>query len=371
MEVDGRSSNLGDRLRAGRQLLRGKHKAGDALKLGNLRAGNSGIMSPEGDVAGSCHRVAHLRALGIDLEEPEDSKLIMFQMGTANEDVVYGDLVQTAGPDEVILRETEIPTLWFTTNGVKVTGRPDMVICRRVDKAGPGTTPVPEALRGSNAASHCEPCWGVELKSIASVWTTREVLFDGMPKMAHLIQASHYAWQLDVPFRLMYKQYVNQVVPAWAQKMFPRQGKPGSEHVVYNEKGEIKNINPFEIVYELEVTKAGAVRYRRESMDGAEPGPWTSTLIKHEDIRRFYEAASRIGQTGDLGKRPLTIDAQGKEKSFSNCGYCPLKKVCDKVDKTSKARPAIGYEQWLEEVKAVTATIGTQVGQSEQEKDAS
>lgn len=353
--MDG-TTNLGDRLRAGRQLLRQRHKAGDAEKLGNLRAGNSGIMSEQGDVAGSCHRVAHLRALGIDLEEPEDSKLIMFQMGTANEDVVYNDLVQTAGPDEVILRETEIPTFWLTKNGTKVTGRPDMVICSMQSPLS-----VPVGIRTCKVPGRSDvvavPSWGVELKSIASVWTTREVLFDGAPKMAHLIQASHYAWQLGVPFRLMYKQYVNQVVPQWAQRMFPKDGKPGSEYIEYNDKGEIKNIRPFEIVYELEVTKNGMVRYRRE--DGS--SPWIVTLIRPTDIERFYEAASLIGETGDLGKRPLTIDSQGKEKSYSNCNYCPLKKVCDKVDKTSKTRPAISYDQWLTEVRA-TVGATTNVG---------
>ena len=292
--------------------------------------------------------------LSVDLEEPEDSKLIMFQMGTANEDVVYNDLVQTAAEDEVILREHQIPTLWKTANGTKVTGRPDMVICKLVGSPTEKSIPVPQELWGSRIGPlYCEPHWGIELKSIASVWTTREVLFDGAPKLAHLIQASHYAWQLGVPFRLMYKQYVNQVVPQWAQRMFPRQGKPGSEHIEYNDKGEIKNINPFEIVYELEVTKSGAVRYRREAEAGGKPGPWTTTLVKQADIERFYETSSKIAPTGDLGRRPLTIDSQGKEKSYSNCNYCPLKSTCDKVDKPTKARPKIDYEQWLSEVRNV------------------
>lgn len=330
-------TNLSARLIQGRQLARQKHREGDAKKLGNLRAGNSGILSKEGDIAGSCPRVSHLRSLGIDLEEPSDSKLIMFQMGIANEDLIYSDLLHTRQANEVILREQEIPINWTTSNGTPVSGRPDMVVCQLAD----GAPEVEGAAVVMWNETQVIPIFGVEIKSIASVWTTRDVMAEGSPKLPHLIQAGHYSWKLGIPFRLLYKQYSNQAVPSWAGKLFPRQGESGSEHIEYNEKGDIKNINPFEIVYELEwsSSKDKHLRYRREGTTD-----WTKTLVSQADIERFYEFTSTMAETKELGSRPLTIDAAGKEKNYSNCSYCPLLSVCEKEEKK-------GYDKWLSAVK--------------------
>lgn len=342
-------TNLTERLLEGRQLARSKHKEGEAAKLGNLRAGNSGMMSTEGEVAGSCHRVAHLRQLGVEIEEPNDSKLIMFQMGLANEDVVYEDLLHTAAEDEAVLREEQIPIEWFTSNGTKVTGRPDMVVCRvfsaggvtnlgRGDKDiffGDLKVPIPPIV----------PIFGVEIKSIASVWTSRDVLFEKAPKLPHLIQAGHYSWKLGVPFRLLYKQYVNQAVPSWAGKLFPRQGEEYSEHISYNEKGDIKCVEPFEIAYELEFNKKGQLQFRREGTE-----KWTVSLVNSADIERYYEYVSTMATEKKLGPRPLTIDALGSGKNYSNCDYCPLLETCDKHEES-------GYTKWLKEVTKVAKVL--------------
>jgi hypothetical protein len=322
--------NITKRLQQGRQLDREQHKQKEVLKVGTLRAGNTGMMSSTGDFAGACPRTVHLRQLGYELEVPDDSKMIMFQMGIANESVVFKDLMHTSGPQEVILQEEEIPISWLTSNGTKVTGRPDMVLCNKKD----GQT---------------IPFLGIEIKSIASVWTSREVLFEGQPKLPHLLQAAHYSWKLGVPFRLIYKQYSNQAVPGWAGKLFPKQGEPHSQHISYNEKGDIKYIEPFEIAYELEWDSSSRkyLRYRREIAieDGEQELDWTRTLISQQDVERFYEFVSQMGTTKVLGVRPMTIDAQGNEKNYSNCGYCPLKDTCDKHE--SK-----GYDKWMTAVVA-------------------
>jgi hypothetical protein len=284
------------------------------------------------------------------VEEPDDSKLVMFQMGTANEQVVLNDLHQTMSEDEVILCEEEIPIQWVTSNGTKVTGRPDMVICR-LDPAG--THPVPSS-HPLPLGSKATPIWGVEIKSIASVWTSREVLGNQQPKLEHMIQAGHYAWKLGIPFRLLYKQYGIQEIPfwkgsgkgpeakpGWGQSLFPKQGQPGSEHIDYD-KGRIQ---PFEISYELEWIK-GVMHYRREGSSSK----WERTLIQQVDIERYYEFVSRMGQDKKLGDRPMTVDAAGKEKSFSLCGYCPLNDVCKKTEK-------LGYDKWLETVRQFQGSL--------------
>jgi hypothetical protein len=315
--------NITKRLQQGRQLDREQHKQKEVLKVGTLRAGNTGMMSGTGDFAGACPRTVHLRQLGYELEVPDDSKMIMFQMGIANESVVFKDLMHTSGPEEVILQEEEIPISWLTSNGTKVTGRPDMVLCSKKD----GQT---------------IPFLGIEIKSIASVWTSREVLFEGQPKLPHLLQSAHYSWKLGVPFRLVYKQYSNQAVPGWAGKLFPKQGEPHSQHISYNEKGDIKYIEPFEIAYELEWDSSSRkyLRYRREIGEGEKELDWTRTLISQQDVERFYEFVANMQETKVLGVRPMTIDAQGNEKNYSNCGYCPLKDTCDKHE--SK-----GYDKWM------------------------
>lgn len=310
------------------------HKAHEVQVVGNLRAGNSGIATSDGDVAGQCHRRAHLRMLGIQVEEHSLDKLLMFELGIANEDIVYNKLQAALPLGYRILRESEIPTLWNTSKGVKVTGRPDLVI-----------------LHGDKSVL------GIELKSVASVYTTAEVLFEGKPKVGHLIQAAHYMWQLGISYRLNYKQYANQVVPQWLSGKWPKEGQPGSEHLAYNPKGDIKYTMPYEITYELEFGPGGFLRYRREVGSAETSKPWVKTIIKVEDIRRFFEVSASLPEQG-LGKRPMTIDAFGKEKSYSDCRYCPLEKICDKVDKVRKnsGNIPLTYEQWLDEVRTITGT---------------
>lgn len=401
-------TDLSGRLRDGRRIIRQKYQSEESTKLGNLRAGNSGIMSEQGDIAGSCHRKAHLRSLGMEIDPPDDSRQIMFQMGTANEDVVYNDLMQTKAEDEVILRETEIPITWFTSNGTKVTGRPDMVVC----KAGSVRTwynPAETSLLTSDVSGFIfqgrlpemrleppVPIYGIEIKSIASVWTSRDIIGERTPKMEHLIQAAHYSWKLgqqaaaaksansgfsSLPFKLLYKQYGIQEIPGWkgseqrpgwSQKLFPKQGAPGSELIDY-EKGRIQ---PFEISFELEFTTAsvdlpaakatgktgkskstkvlaptdeglnvsgaatgGRLRFREEGTE-----EWTLTLVTTLDIERYYEFVSSMAQAESLGPRPMNMGPQGKTKNWTVCDYCPLSSVCD-------SHEGKGYTKWLQAVQ--------------------
>lgn len=330
-------TSLTELLRLGQANQEATKATAEIAKVGNLRGGNSGIMSEGGDVAASCHRKAHVRALGITIEVHDPEKLLMFELGIANEDIVYNKLLAALSKGQVIRRESEIPTVWKTKNGTKVTGRPDMVI-GKLDDTGSFL-----------------PDWGIELKSVASIYTTAEVLFEGKPKIGHLTQAAHYMWQLGVPYRLNYKQFANQVGPSWLTGKFPKQGQPGSEHISYNDKGEVKYVNPFEVTYELQWGQGGKLEYRMEDSGYN----WTRTLISAKDIERFYESASTMAETGDLGRRPMTIDSMGKEKSYSDCHYCPMISICNKVDKATKARPKISYDQWLSEVRELSAGLVT------------
>lgn len=332
--------DIGSRLRDGRILARQEYVRLDEKKRGYLRAGNSGIVLPGSgksvQVAGSCHRIAHLRQLGIELDPPDDPTVIMFQVGTANEDIVYADLRQTCAVDEVILREEEIPIEWFTSNQTRVTGRPDMVICR--DEM--------VAVEGDGVTAYMNrrvPILGLELKSIASIWTTRSVLIKREPKLAHLVQAGHYSWQLGVPFRLIYKQYAVQHPPAPTsyydiRNDFPRPGEPGSEYCEYDSGGSLKSVRPYEIIYSLQFNEAGVLQ-----MQSGEGGSnWVDTIVTRDGIREYYELVSNMPSAGP-GPLPSNLTWNGERMGYSACKYCPLRTVCSNRKQD--------YAQWLSAVQ--------------------
>lgn len=296
-----------------------EHGREEVKKLGTLRGGSAGVLS-DGVFAGQCHRVAHLRSIGISIEKPAIDKLVMFIGGRANE-VVLDDLLEGYLPEysskgpRTTLREEEIPTEWETENGTKVTGRPDIVL-------------------GYLTRGLFRPELGIEAKKVSSLWTAKSVFFEGKPKTAHLIQAMHYSWALGerygdgkpVPFSLVYACYDNYAIPDWAGKFFPKIGEPKSEHVSYNDNknsknfGKPKSVLPFIVSYELEIDSNGTL-----IVDGEESVLDVSSLVN------FYEFVSKMPKTKDLGPMPQTIDGMtGEDLNYSNCQYCPLFKKCKK-----------------------------------------
>jgi hypothetical protein len=336
--------NLLSRIAQARALDQAKHSSGEGAKVGTLRGGTAGIRTESGDIAGKCHRVAHLRSLGLEVDPPSAPQYIMFELGFATEDTLAAQLRSTLAEGEVLLSEDEISVQWTTSNGTVVTGRPDHVICRELKRVSPET--------GDELYATRMPLLGIEVKSAHSVWTSRDVYFSEEPKLDHLVQAAHYASRLGkqygdgtpIPYILYYKQHSHQAVPGWAGKLFPRPGTTGSEVIEYNEKGEIKHIKPWEIAYEIRFTQAGRVEFRRESVDTGTVSKWRTTVVTADDITRFYEYVSQMSTTQDLGPRPMTIGVDGKEKNYSTCGYCPLQKTCDQYESR-------GYEQWLGQVR--------------------
>lgn len=315
------------------------HASQESGKLGTLRAGSTGMMDASGNVAGHCHRKSHLRSLGIELEQPSNDKLIMFELGIANEDVIVNQLRSILGSDYTILREEEIPIQWMTRNGTRVSGRPDIVICT------------------GDSLGSMNPVLGLELKSVNSLWVARDVVFSGTPKTANLIQSAHYMWKLNIPYKLIYKNYgqLGQGMAGneWIIKQFPRPGEPGSEFIEYSSKESkktgqtvhtIKHIKQFEIVYDLQFDKHGRLQYKLEAAD-----KWVNTVIVRDDIERYFEYVSGMGgENPDLGPRPLTINPQGEKLNWTDCSYCPLQKTCDQYEST-------GYENWLNQVKKLNA----------------
>ncbi len=342
------SINITERLAAARAKDRADYLEAAKKKQGQLRAGNSGIMSPTGDIAGGCHRVAHLRQLGIELDPPTPARLIMFEGGFANEDRIYQDLIKStsipsgSSNPEVILREEEVPVSWKTKNGTEVTGRPDIVICR--------TAPTTDEIREGKQPEKPVPMLGLELKSVNSVWVARDVLFSGKPKLDNICQAVHYGWKLNIPYKLIYRQYNIQVAPAFGLNA-PAPGAPGYEQCEFNAKGKLKNIQPWELVYDLRINANGSVDYSVEGKD-----TWTRTLVNTADIERYYEFVSEMAAKKTLGPKFLNIDCLGNEL-FRHEDYCRACAVAEEVENS--------YEDWILVCKSESSEVGETGGTDE------
>lgn len=330
------SINISERLRLGRLAERERRAGTEESKLGNLRAGSTGIMSDNGDVAANCHRKSLIRSMGLELEVIDENKMIMFELGFASEDITHQILLDSLAPGETLLREEEIPIEWFTTNGTRVTGRPDIVICSTgtsQDVKVPGSLPT--------------PLLGLELKSVHSIWTARDVLFNGQPKMGNLAQTAHYMWKLGVPYKLIYKSYsqLGQSMSDWAVKFFPRKGEPNSQYVDYNDKGGVKGLKQFEIVYDIQIDERGRVGYKLEA-----DAEFKRSIITIQDIERYYEYVSIMTERKDLGPRPMTVDTHGEKLNYKECAYCPAQATCDKYE-------TLGFEVWIDAIRIQAAAL--------------
>ena len=257
-----------------------------------------------------------------------------------------------------ILREEELGLEW-DINGVKASGRPDIVL-----KAESG-----EEL-------------GLELKMVASVWTARNVLLENKPKMNHLIQAANYSYRMDIPFQLWYTSYVNLTGPDFITRIVPKRGEPGSEHIEYslghlvdkqrgtgkifkkihvynqdwNQTNEylktkygvthynFKHIKPFQVGYEL-LWKNDQLLWRK--IGNVE---WVSTPITKKGIDQYYEIVSTAGIVKRLPPRPIAIDAYGKSEKFNVDDYSTLQHISNDYEDD--------YVTWVDKMKLQWTKVG-------------
>jgi hypothetical protein len=300
-----------------------EHAAQEAPKVGTLRAGNSGILLPDGQIAGKCARLTYLRFVGVDAEQEDPSREFMFAGGRTNE-TSWVDLLVSAGvAREDIRQEGEVPISWTTVLGTKVTGRPDIVIGARE----PSGTWMPKR--------------GLELKLVSSLWTARDVAIVGNPKAMHLMQAAHYAWKVGVPFELWYTSRADYAINGWAAKQFPKPGQPGSVFCQYNDKGEAMKTLPFVVGYALG-WEGQTLTYQRLGPDG--PHPVVKTIVTKTGIADYFELVARMGPEEPLPPRPVNLSANGEAGNYSICKYCALSPVCDKKERGST-------KAWVEAVK--------------------
>jgi hypothetical protein len=312
-----------------------EHSEKDKTKAGTLRAGSTGVMLPTGEIACVCPRAAHVRFLGFEAKSPSDADLIMFQLGVASEDLIVDDILKGGlAPGEFIKREEEIPIRWETSTGIPVTGRPDVVICTQHPTTGEA---VPQLV--------------IEAKSVASFWVLKNLLEEEKPKLSNVLQAAHYAWQLNVPAKLVYKQYAIHTTPDWCEPHFPREGEPGSEHIEYTNKKKngrgsetirvVKSIRQFEKVFDVKLDEEGYVLWKIETSPH-----WTNSTVRLADVKRFYEFVGNMAQTGKVGPISTVMNADGTFAKYTMCQYCPPELHCEDAVKNKW-----NYHTWINHVK--------------------
>lgn len=308
--------------------------AQEKLKVGYLRAGNTGMLTEDGRVVGPCMGSTYLRYKGIDIKGLEDDgdsggapgRELMFEGGRTNEDSWYA-VLKKSWPG-VILRETEIPTRWENASGIAVTGRPDIVLC---DKEG-------------------KPEVAIELKQVSSFWTAYEVLFQGRPKYPHLLQAAHYAWQLGVPAQLWYTSRTDFHSQQWINSQMPVPGNPKSEYITYNYSrikpdkkktkinkleydslpdnqrvAEVLKVGPFIQGYKLEL-REGRLYYAEVRKDNITL-KYNPTDITIDNIKRYYDATSELTH---VPPEPYIFKADGTKANYKASDYCSLGSLCCK-----------------------------------------
>lgn len=325
-------------------------------KVGTLRAGNTGMVMEDGSIVGSCAAMTYLRYKGINGKPVDASKELMFAGGRLNEDH-WLSVLKTAyeGP---ILCEEDIPVSWETDQGIKVTGRPDIVLC-----SGTQEEAVPECM--------------VELKQVMSINSAYNVLIKNEPQLKHLMQAAHYMWQLDCPGELWYTNRNNLDMPSWMEfRPFPKPGEPGSAALGYRyyrfgdlnprtgkpKKHQITEqeyldkiysgsfaaackILPF--VHGFELALRDGTLYYKDASDAL--ADWKETIVTIERIKRFYNFVGDLEQYGKVPREALNLNAHGEKLGWSFGQYSDL----GDLDPSKTA--GSNLEKWFERAKVFLA----------------
>ena len=291
----------------GRKKLNEKHREGDADKVGILRGGNSGCMV--GDIViGKCHRKSLARLEGIQKPVDEESNNI-FDAGYLNEEVWDRNL--TIGWDGPIKREEEIPGEWTTSNGVKVTFRPDAVLGKYegYDEEGDEIF-VPKV--------------GLEYKVIVSDSSATGKYYEDRPATENLIQAAHYSYKMGIPFILVYAYHSIAAVPWWAKKRFAI-------------PSHVRKIKPFKLEYKLGWDE-GKLFYLTGD------GTRVETNITTEGIDEYYALVADMKSDQDLYTLFKNKEYDGKDSPFSMCDYCEFQTACDSTN---------DYKTWLDKIRLI------------------
>ena len=309
----------------GRKLEIEDHASQEVHKIGTLRGGSSGCLTDEGEVYGTCHRLAFARFKGFQ-SKIEDLSYTWFDAGYANEDAWEKKLVKAVkdmGPAYVLKAEEECPIVW-EAGGIKVTGRPDFMVFK------------------DGAA-----ILGLELKVVCAVNSAISIYCEDKPKISNLIQAAHYSMAHGCPFNLVYSYRSRSIAPGWAykfkdkleckEKTFPaRRRKDGTYGKEFTKREYL--VEPF--------TKEFRVGFEDDRVYYiTDRGVRVDTPLTATGIRRYYELIAGMDKKKDLHTRISSLDLEGKMLPYNPCNYCPFVEACDSFEND--------YDSWLDKVRLI------------------
>jgi hypothetical protein len=318
-----------------------EHEAQEKTKVGILRGGTTGALLYGKTPIGQCARKAYLRYKGVQVEEIEDNRRLMFDAGLTNEDIWAKVLLAGLPAGYSLLREEEVPIRWeFTRDDGAVqlvTGRPDLVV---VDPDGRHEV-------------------GIELKLASSVWTAKSILVDDKPKLVHALQAAHYSRILGIPWELWYTSRADFVISreSWMQALFKKMPAEYTEtKQVENKKTGrtetiVNKVLPFRRGFRL-WWQGDQVMFQRIGGAPAKPGfgkappPANATqhsVITWKSIEDFYRLVSNMETAQVLPPPPVNVNVLGKEEGYDICDYCPLKELC-------ATKPKATLDEWMADV---------------------
>ena len=284
---------------AGDQQLQAEHAKLEAEKAGNLRGGDSGCMV-NGEVYG-CHRQSIARALGLEIP-PDANSLLFFAAGYGMEDQIAAKLI--AGWQGEVLQEEDVPVQWSVPSGRQVTGRPDFML--RTHKSGVG----------------------IELKTIVSTNSAKQVGLLHKPQTKHLCQAAHYSWQHNTPWILTY------VSPA--RYNCTNNKIKGTGQFEYPGQYYLK-IDPFRAHFYLRFDDEGTLVYRHPKY-----AKEISTVITQQGIQDYYHLIDECLEKKTLYFPPINRYADGSKMPYEHVKYC---EAC-----TAAEQAQGDWQHWLDEL---------------------
>lgn len=296
LEIPYSDLNLRSLLADGHQKLQAERATRAETTRGLLRAGSAGCVG-EGGVYGECHRVAHLRWLGV--EKPvEPTRSLMFQAGEGNEDLWERVLVPSWQGQVLRGQEVKKQGSWGT-----VMGSPDIVLAN------------PEGV------------WRVvlELKLICATNSAIRRELEGEPDSKHLVQSATYMWLTGLPCVLCYTNRSDFAVEFQRKKY-----------------GGLAKVGPYYRLFYLSF-KGDQLFYRDE---------WNSTEVPTHvtgaGVQAYYQRLAQMAEEQQLYDRPSSDHVNGAAASWNKCDprYCVFSDTCDRYERD--------YLTWVHAARAVT-----------------
>lgn len=275
-------------------------------QIGNAyRIGSSGVVTSDGDIYGTCHRIAHARDIGLDNRpDPEDPMRIMWLAGEYNEDATFELLSKSSYKGKIGAHDDLGVDVAIEGVDQKLVGHPDIGLFTKDGKVE----------------------MAVELKGVFGKSTAELVYLNDKPKPANIIQSAMYSLKLDVPYALMYTN------PSYFSDFFLKK------------KYGISSIPPFYKIFYLRWNKE-TLEYRPENRVA-----WVTTLITKSGLDDYYKLLDEMKKNEDLGPRINANYVDGTENKWgveSDCKFCGFSKACDQYDGDND------YLAWKENINGI------------------